>query len=215
MADEALGDLPRVEPVPVRVDVWVDVTHPWCHIGKRRLEAAIARSEHPASTTVVYHAAPPEPVSPAQLQEAAIAGRPDGVVMVDEPPLDVDTDDALRIVELGLELGGPALQSAVLERLFVGVFAEGRRVDDAGELTRMGAEAGLDERVLAETLAGRRESVEVEVDRAQADELGVSELPHVVVDGRITARGPASIEDYLQVLTEAARSDHPDAPAQP
>ena len=40
----------------VEIDVWADVVCPWCYLGKRRLELAIAESAHPAEVTVTYHA---------------------------------------------------------------------------------------------------------------------------------------------------------------
>lgn len=30
----------------LRIDVWSDIACPWCYVGKRRLEAALARFEH-------------------------------------------------------------------------------------------------------------------------------------------------------------------------
>ena len=54
-----MGDMNAVE-----IDVWADVVCPWCYLGKRRLELAIAESAHPAEVTVTYHAFELDPSAP-------------------------------------------------------------------------------------------------------------------------------------------------------
>ncbi|MFD1731832.1 DsbA family protein [Deinococcus malanensis] len=42
-------------PAQLRVDVWSDIACPWCHIGKRRLEAALERFPQRDAVQVVWH----------------------------------------------------------------------------------------------------------------------------------------------------------------
>ena len=51
---------------PLTVDIWSDVVCPWCYIGKRRFEAALARFEHRDEVEVTWHSFeldPPRPPS--------------------------------------------------------------------------------------------------------------------------------------------------------
>ena len=51
-----------MEPFPV--DIWSDVVCPWCYIGKRRFEAALARFEHRDQVEVSWHAFELDPAAP-------------------------------------------------------------------------------------------------------------------------------------------------------
>ena len=118
----------------VEIDVWADVVCPWCYLGKRRLELAIAESAHPAEVTVTYHAYELDPKAAHSTGETVLAwlaqrygtdldgaremaerpavmGRPDGVHIDVDKQLRANSFDAHRLVALGLAQGGPALQA--------------------------------------------------------------------------------------------------------
>lgn len=182
------------------LDLWGDVTDPWSYVAKRRVEAAIAASERPADVVLVHHALPVPPVSSDELLRVAVAARPDGIdIAVVEPPT-ADTTDAHRLVALGLALGGPALQGAMLERLYAAVFTEGVDVGSHRILQRLAAEAGLDEQRVGDVLASSERSADVAADVAAARDFGITTTPQLVVGHRIRLGGPASVEDYLELL---------------
>lgn len=210
----------------IDVDVWVDVVCPWCYIGKHRLEQAISASQHPAEVTVRYHAHELDPDVavgsgvttlehlasryPGGLEEAqrrtehvAATARPDGIEMDLGSQLRANSFDAHRLVALGLAQGGPALQAAVLERLFSAYFAEGKPVDDRQMLQRLGAEAGLDERRLASVLASDEFADQVRADERMAREIGVDGVPFVVGNERVVVSGAQSVETFGRLLTAA------------
>jgi len=104
----------------VQIDVWADVVCPWCYIGKRRLEQAVAESAHPADVAVTYHAYELDPHVPRGdgqtvlqwladrygtdldgareiAERPATIGRPDGVdIEVDVNVVDTPLDDWQR-----------------------------------------------------------------------------------------------------------------------
>lgn len=184
----------------VAVDLWGDLIDPWSYAAKRRVEAAIAGSRRPADVVLTHHALPGQPVTTHALAEAAIAARPDGIdISITQPP-DVETYDAHRLVALGLALGGPALQGAVLERLYAAVFTQALDIGSPGVLQRLAAEAGLDEQRVGDLLGSSRlgEGVVTEAESARAR--GITATPYVVVDERLGLGGPASVEDYLHLI---------------
>jgi predicted DsbA family dithiol-disulfide isomerase len=209
------------------LDVWADILCPWCYIGKRRLEQAIAASERPAEVTVFYHAYQLNPDAPvgsgrpvaerlaekygtdraggeAMAQRAAEAARPDGLNIVPELQLEANSFDGHRLVALGLAQGGPALQAAVLERLFSAHFAEGRQVDDREVLQRLGAEAGLDERRLGAVLASDEFADQVRADEAAAAEMGIRGVPFTIANQRVAVAGAQPAEVFGLLLKRAA-----------
>lgn len=186
------------------LDLWGDVLDPWSYIAKRRVEAAVAAFERPADVVLIHHALPGPAVSEAVLEQAAAAARHDGIVIALREPPDTDTTHAHRLVALALALGGPALQGAMLERLFAAVFSEGLDVGSPRVLQRLGAEAGLDEQRVGDVLATTERTLDVEADVAAARDGGITETPSLVVDHRIRLGGPASVEDYLALMTGPA-----------
>jgi predicted DsbA family dithiol-disulfide isomerase len=215
----------------VEIDVWADVVCPWCYIGKRRLELAIAESAHPAEVTVTYHAFELDPHLPpgdgtsvlqwlaeryhtdlAGAREIALRpatiGRPDGVEIDVDRQLRANSFDAHRLVALGLAQGGPALQAAVLERLFSAHFAEGRQVDDIETLQRLGGEAGLDGRRLAAILASDDYADHVQADEAAALDIGITGVPFFMANRRVGVSGAHTIEVLGQLIESAATGEH-------
>lgn len=182
------------------LDLWGDVTDLWSYAAKRRLESAVARSEHPADVVVHHHALPGHAVTGGAFDEAVILTRPDGIdVTLDRAPT-ADTTDAHRLVALGRELGGPALQAAMLERLYAAVFREALDVASHHVLQRLAAEAGLDEHRVARVLASSELTGEVASDVEAAHAGGVTSTPHLLVDGRLHLAGVASEQDYLSLV---------------
>ncbi len=185
------------------LDLWGDVTDPWSYVAKRRVEAAVAASERPADVVLIHHALPGAPVSADELARVAVAARPDGIDIVVSQPPDADTTDAHRLVALGLVLGGPALQGAMLERLYAAVFTEGVDVASQRVLQRLAAEAGLDEHRVADVLASTERSEDVAADVAAAGDAGITRTPHLVVDHHASVSGPVTVKDYLLLIAGA------------
>lgn len=185
------------------LDLWGDVTDPWSYAAKHRLEAAVAACERPADVVIHHHALPGPTIDADEFERAAVETRPDGIDITLTAPPAADTTDAHRLVALGHELGGPALQSAMLERLYAAVFREGLDVGSHHVLQRLAGEAGLDEHRVSDLLASSElaDVVEAEADAAHA--AGIGTTPHLLVDRRVHHAGLATVEDYLALIREA------------
>ncbi|WP_344878514.1 DsbA family protein [Nonomuraea antimicrobica] len=104
----------------MRIEIWADVVSGWAHVGKRRLEKALAGWQGEA-VEVVWR--------PYQIDPSAPAG----------------TLEAHRLIALAYEKGGAELQSRVLERVLHAHFVEVRDISDPAVLTEIATEAGLAE----------------------------------------------------------------------
>jgi predicted DsbA family dithiol-disulfide isomerase len=207
----------------VRIEVWSDVVCPWCYIGKRRLEAALARFPHRDEVEVVWRSFQLDPDTPeGETHEtlpalAATYGRPVEDVRammrhVEETAaaegLHYDLVDGLsgntllahELIHLAAERG---LQGAVKERLLHAHFEEGRSVFDADSLAALAGEAGLDESEVHAALADHRYRPAVLDDIRTARELGATGVPFFVVDRRYGASGAQPADLLLQVLERA------------
>ena len=152
------------------MEVWADLTCPWCYLGKRRLERAISAFEHPHAVLVRYRSferpwpegTVPRVTGAGDAYVAALLSpsharrrRPTrGWSSTSSTPYRRSTFDAHRLMHLGAAEGGLALQAAVAERMFAAHFCEGRALDDRRVLQRVAPEAGLDEHRVAAVLAG-------------------------------------------------------------
>jgi predicted DsbA family dithiol-disulfide isomerase len=211
----------------IELDLWGDLVSPWCWIAKRRIEKAIHAFERPHDVTVRYRAFEIDPDLPMgggvplaehigsrrgggveagrrMLEQAARDGADDDLWFDFDRALRANTFDAHRLCALALEMGGLALQGAVVERFFAAHFREGLALDDPEVLQRISAEAGLDERRVSSVLAGKGYTDWVRGDEEMAAERGITAVPYVLANGEAALEGPASVEAYLSLLRGVA-----------
>jgi predicted DsbA family dithiol-disulfide isomerase len=207
----------------VRIDIWSDIVCPWCYIGKRRLERALAGFAAPQEFHVVHRSFQLNPdaprdrttdraeglkakygLSPLELQN--MEGRllkiaeGEGLDFHLDMQVSGNTFDAHRIVQLARERG---VQGAAVERLFRAYFVEARSVFDAESLATLAVDAGLDAGETQRVLASDSYADAVLADRQQAAELDVRGVPFFVIDGRYAISGAQPIEIFRQALEQA------------
>ncbi|HVY46749.1 MAG TPA: DsbA family oxidoreductase, partial [Minicystis sp.] len=179
---------------PLRIDVWSDIACPWCYVGKRRLEAALARLDPPLAVDVVWRAFELDPSAPrvragegtyaerlarkygtsaaqaeAMIRRMVDAAAADGLDFRFDRIRPGNTFDAHRVLHLARERGA---QDAVKERFLRAYFTEGEPIGEPEALVRLGASAGLDADEVAAVLASDAHAAEVHADEAEARELG-------------------------------------------
>ena len=203
----------------MRVDIWSDLVCPWCYIGKRRFEKALARIDRPERVEVVHRAFQLDPTMPkgqlfrhrdvlmkkygmTEPQVAAAQSRLVDVAAADGLEYHLsrtytgNTLDAHRLVHLGREQG---IQDAVIERLFRAHFTELRSLFDTDSLSVLSAEAGLTG--AKELLDSDRLGADVVADHREADRLGANGVPFFVFDGRYAVSGAQSVEVFTDALS--------------
>ena len=207
---------------PLTVDIWSDVVCPWCYIGKRRFEAALARFEHRDDVTVTWHSFELDPDAPPvaegrtaerlaakygmsvreaeerQAQVAALAGE-EGLTYDLAEARGGNTFDAHRLIHLGAQRG---LADQVLERLMRAYFGEREAIGDKETLLRLAVEAGLAEDEARELLAGDHLADAVRADEETASRLGIRGVPFFVLGRRYGLSGAQSAEIILQALQQ-------------
>ena len=207
----------------MKVEIWSDVVCPWCYIGKRRFEQALAAFAHRDEVEVVWRAFELDAHAPAErpggyaenlatkygvtldkaqemLDTMTAAAAQEGLDFRFGTARPGSTFDAHRLLHLAGERG---VQDAVKERLLRATFTEGEPIGDSPTLVRLVAEAGLDPDEARAVLASDRYAAEVRGDQQQAAAYGISGVPFFVVDGRYGVSGAQPAEAIGQVLAQA------------
>jgi predicted DsbA family dithiol-disulfide isomerase len=206
----------------MHVDIWSDIACPWCYIGKRRFEQALAGFEHGDEVQVTWRSFELDPEAPAERTgdlvsllaakygmsvEQARASQDQLVQTAAAEGLDFRFDiarsgltfDGHRIIHLA---GEHDLADAMKERLLRAYFTEGELISDHDGLVRMAAEVGVPESAAREVLAGDRFADEVRADEILAQRLGIGAVPTFVVDRRLAVSGANPPDQLLNLLRQ-------------
>jgi predicted DsbA family dithiol-disulfide isomerase len=207
----------------MRIDIWSDIVCPWCYVGKRRFERALAAFEARDEVQVVHRSFQLDPARPkgqtqkrremlmakyrltvaqvegldARMEQTAAA---EGLEYHLGDGVTGNTLDAHRLLHLAGERGG---QDAVLERFYRAYFTEGRSLFDDASLTVLAVEAGLDEGDVHDVLQGDAYATAVANDVREAQTLGANGVPFFVFDHRFGVSGAQADEVFSQVLARA------------
>ncbi|HEX5439920.1 MAG TPA: DsbA family oxidoreductase, partial [Ktedonobacterales bacterium] len=213
----------------MKVEIWSDVVCPWCYIGKRRFEAALAQFPHRDDVEVIYRSFQLDPTAPVNsgksvtemlaqkygvslAQATAMNSRVTGIAAGEgldyhlEKAQHANTAQAHRLLHFAASKG---VQNAVMERVMTAYFSEGENVGDAETLARLAAEAGLDADEARAVLDGTDYADAVRADERRAQMLGITGVPFFVVDERYGVSGAQPSELLLEALEQAWAESHP------
>ena len=213
----------------MEVEIWSDVACPWCYVGKRRFEAALAAFDNSDEVKVTWRSFELDPTAPRErdvdgathlaqkygtTRERALemqrtmteAAAGDGLDFRFDIARAGNTFDAHRLVHLAAAHGS---QDAMKERLMRGYLTEGEPIGDPRALERLAIEAGLPADEVREVLATERFTEEVREDERTAHSLGINAVPFFVVDRVFGASGAHPPEALLQLLERAWQERSP------
>lgn len=211
----------------MRIEIWSDVVCPWCYIGKRRMETALADFPHANQVEIVWRSFQLDPSAPDAPIETvseylgrkygggAEAGRTmidrttalasaEGMTWRQHESLRVGTQDAHRLLHAAGDRRGE-----LKEALLHAYFAEAQNVADHDTLTRIATDVGLDEVLVKEVLTSDRHADEVEADIRQAAAYGATGVPFFVIDQKFGLSGAQPVDTFRQVLDRAWADTHP------
>jgi len=207
----------------MRVEIWSDVVCPWCYVGKRRFETAMAGFAQRDQVEVVWRAFELDPDAPAErtgdyatrLAQKYGTGVDQARTMVDGMTATAaseglefrfdrarpgNTFDAHRLLHLAAERG---VQDAAKERLLRATFTDGEAIGDRETLVRLVTDVGIDAEEARTVLAEGTYAAEVRAEEAEAQALGITGVPFFVVDRTYGVSGAQAPELLLEVLQRA------------
>jgi predicted DsbA family dithiol-disulfide isomerase len=208
---------------PLSLELWSDVVCPWCYVGRSRLARAIEASAAREAVQLTHRAFQLDPRAPrdrtrsrremlmakyrlsepevvAMDARMAATAAAEGLAYQVTDGRTGNTFDAHRLLHLAAahDRGG-----ALLDRMYVAYFAEGRSLFDHGSLAGLAGEAGLEAADVRAVLDSDAYAPEVEADQAHARTLGLSGVPFLLVDGREGVSG-AQPQDVFRAVIDRA-----------
>jgi predicted DsbA family dithiol-disulfide isomerase len=207
----------------VRVDVWSDVVCPWCYLGKRRFETALAAFEHASDVEVRWRSFELDPHAPpvrdgdqaarlaskyglsldqaraAQDRLTALAAA-EGLHYRLDRTRPGNTFDAHRLIHLAAVRG---CQDQVKERLLAAYLCEGQPIGDPAVLLSEATRAGLDPAEVEELLKGDAYASEVRADQTEARDRQITGVPFFLVGGSFGVPGAQDSDTMLTILRRA------------
>ena len=206
----------------MRIDIYSDTVCPWCYLGKRRFELAVAaRPQYEPRVTwrpfELNPDLPPEGVDRA----AFLASRMGTPERVAEAHTELTRHGAASGIEFRFDLmermpntrrshlliahaARFGRQTAVNERLMRAYFEEGCDIGDIEVLVRLGVEAGLAERESRSALVLRSGQDGVVAAERHAAVLGITGVPTFIFDGQYTISGAQEVGTLAGIFDQVA-----------
>jgi predicted DsbA family dithiol-disulfide isomerase len=208
----------------MQIEIWSDVVCPWCYIGKRRFERALAQFDQRDQVRVIWRSFELDPSAPkeqpgslvAMLAEKYGGGIANAEAMIAQVTelaaaegltyhMDLarrgNSFDAHRLIHFAAQHD---LQDAAKERLLQAYFTEGKSISDHATLTALGAELDLPPDQVSDMLASDAFVAQVRADQQRAMEFGVRGVPFFVINEKYGISGAQSSAFFLQALEQVA-----------
>ncbi len=208
-------------PATLQVDVIADLICPWCYLGKRRLDEALAAVRGPTKVTwYPFQINPAMPVSgmllndyleqkfgdvetlqPA-MDELKLLGKAEGINFnFDKMQRVPNTLDAHRLMKLGETEEVSA--SELAEKILRGFFEEGLDIADRDVLIDIGGGSGLSRQDINRTLDNDDSRRIVLSQEAHVRQSGVTGVPDFLINKRLFVVGAQSTENFIRIFDRA------------
>lgn len=207
----------------VAIDIWSDVVCPWCYLGKRRFETALANFGHRDAVRVRWRSFELDPTTPARsevlvpdmlrikmgmsdaqveesIEHVTTLAAADGLRYRLAEARPVNTFHLHRLMHLADSLDAG---DAVREGLMRAYTSEAADLSDPEVLLGLAADAGVAQPAVAGLLAGDEFAAEVREDEALARRLGIRGVPSFVFAGRYLVSGAQPVENFGTALEKA------------
>jgi len=207
----------------MKIEIWSDVVCPWCYIGKRRFEKALAQYEHADEVEITWRSFELDPSAPRVQTEphAERLSRKYGVSLAQVATMNQrligeakkeglafnldeakggNTFDAHRLIHLAAESDRAG---EMKERLMKAYFTEGVPIGERAELVRLAMETGLEEAEVKAMLSSDRFANDVRSDEARARGFGIGGVPFFAIDEQFGVSGAQPADVLLDALRQA------------
>ncbi|MDZ4747402.1 MAG: DsbA family oxidoreductase [Saprospiraceae bacterium] len=205
------------------IEIWSDIMCPFCYIGKRKFEAALAQFENKEDVHITWKSYQLSPdmitdprkninqflaehkgisVEEAKRMNEYVTGMAAqvGLTYNFDKTIVANSFNAHRFAHFAKVHGK---QDAAEEKLFSAYFNEGKNLDDYSVLIELGKEIGLDPIALKVALESGAYTEDVRTDIREAEQLGLRGVPFFVFDRKYRVSGAQDSKVFLQTLEKA------------
>ena len=210
----------------MKIEIWSDVMCPFCYIGKKNFELALAQIPYRDNIQVIWKSyqldadlSKDEPAdakayfekrgyseeqlaaSRVRLNEMAAAVG----ITLNEETIMINTGDAHRLIQFAQSKG---LGSEAEEALFKAYFRDNKNVADYTVLAEVGELIGLAKAEVLAMLDSDAFVFDVASDVLDGRNIGVTGVPFFVIDRKYALSGAQPVEYFVSALTQAYEKDH-------
>lgn len=213
----------------MKIEIWSDVACPWCFIGKRRFEAALASFPHRDAVDVTWRSYQLDPglpghydgseldylstrkgMAPEQVSQmfehVALQAKGEGLNYRFDTVVVANSFTAHRLIHLAAAHGK---QDAAKERLLSDHFEHGKDIGSREYLAALGRDLGLRDTAVEELFTTDKYADDVRADAAEARALGISGVPFFVIDRKFGLSGAQPVETFSAALDQAWQDANP------
>ncbi|MGO4192049.1 DsbA family oxidoreductase [Arthrobacter sp. YAF17] len=213
----------------MKIEIWSDVACPWCYIGKRRFESALAAFPHRDSVEVQWRSYQLDPSLPEHydgteldylstrkgMAPAQVAGmfahvaeqaRGEGLNYRFDDVVVANSFTAHRLIHLAAAHGK---QDAAKERLLSDHFENGKDIGSREYLTSLGLDLGIGAVELDELFTTDKYADDVRLDFEEGQALGINGVPFFVIDRKFGLSGAQPAETFTAALEQAWQEGQP------
>ena len=197
------------------IDIYSDVVCPWCYVGKRRLERALAQLST-VQTHVVWRPFQLNPTMPAEGTDRtsyleAKFGSIDALRRLEEHVMEAEAGEGISFAfdkmlktpntflahRLIWYAGRQGRQDQVVDALFRGYFEQGDDIGSPSLLTVLADSVGLEAGRFLASLEG---VAEVKAEEAAGHRLGIRAVPYFVFNNRYGISGAQPVETFVAAI---------------
>ncbi|MEV0824863.1 DsbA family oxidoreductase [Nonomuraea rubra] len=214
----------------MKVEIWSEVACPWCGLGSHRVERAVERFGHGEHVEVVHRSFPLGSDLPegsvftvrdilrsrygmsgdqAEVSARRIEALAESEGLSPYRVLDNTAGNTDLAHEFLAHASAEGKNRAAWKAIFRAYFGRAEPVFSLEDLLKLAGELGLDRERTRRALTGRSLRQQVLHDARQAQRLGASGAPFIVVDGRYGVAGAQDSDSLLQLLRTAWDETHP------
>lgn len=213
----------------MQIDVWSDFACPFCYIGKKRLEGALAKFEHGKHVKVVFRSFELDPNAAISYEHDVHEMLSRKYGMPREKAIEMNSDLAKQAASVGLTFNFDTLvltntfdahrlthfaakygkQDEMSERLFRAYFTDSKHLGERDTLADLAAEVGLDRQEALAVLESDAHAQDVRGDEEEASRIGVRGVPFFVINRKYAISGAQPNEVFLNAIKQAWDEAYP------
>lgn len=209
----------------MKIEIWSDVMCPFCYIGKRHFEAALAQIPDADKIEVIWKSYQLDPTTPlevnytqaeylvkkknfpleqvnAMLQNVTQMAKNAGLDFNLEQSVMTNSQRAHQLIQFAKSKN---LGKEMEEQLFQAYFIDGKNVSDFDTLSELAQNAGLDKAEAQQAFEDDRYEKEFRSDVQEAAQLGVTGVPFFVIDRKYAISGAQPIAVFRDSIQQALK----------
>ena len=207
----------------MKVNIWSDIRCPFCYVGKKKFEKALAQFPHAEEIEVTWHSFQLDPnlVTQPDTNPYGYFSKAKGIPVIQAKAMHEHAKNAGK--EVGIDFNfdhskvansfrghlliqlakKKNLADAMEEALFEAQFITGKNIDDEAVLLETGKSVGLTEEEVKNALASDEMAHAVTQDGLMARQLGINAVPFFVFNDKYGVSGAQQPEHFLEVLNKS------------